>query len=128
MSGRFQVYTTSAHDGAPVRWRLISENGRPLAVSATEFPTYELASSDAGAVPRWLPTARFVLSVQDRAGWGWDAVVGEPATIRARSSRRYARRVECLRAVTRFSALGLESSVSTRAVSFPSRGDERRSS
>ncbi|GAB2916078.1 hypothetical protein GCM10027047_12370 [Rhodococcus aerolatus] len=125
MPGRFQVYTSAAAAG-PVRWRLISENGRPLAQSAIDFPTYELARDDAAAVREWLPTARFVLSVQDRAGWGWEVHdgPGERGVARARSTRRYSRRVECLRAVSRFSSLGLESSVGPRVLSFPLRSPD----
>lgn len=120
MSGRFQVFTTSTASDAPLRWRLISENGRPLATSAGAFTSYEHASLDAAAVRDWLPQGRFLLSIQDRGGWGWEAVVGsEPGTPRARSARRYARRVECLRAVNRFSDLGLVSIVGSRAVAFP---------
>lgn len=120
MSGRFQVFTTSTASDAPLRWRLISENGRPLATSAGAFTSYEHASLDAAAVRDWLPQGRFLLSIQDRGGWGWEVEEGadEPFVRRARSARRYARRVECLRAVSRFSALGLVADVGPRVLVF----------
>lgn len=118
MPGRFQVFTSSTADGdSPVRWRLLSHNGRPVAASASTFPTAEIARSDALALQGHVDDGRFVLTVEHRAGWGWQLITDDDVCL-ATSARRYARRVECQRAIVRFREMSAVAAVGTRVVAF----------
>lgn len=122
MSGRFQVFggASTPEVAAVLRWRLISENGRPLALGTPTFPSFEAALADARLVQEQAVAGTVLFSTPDRAGWGWFLVRGgdpggQPL---ARSARRYARRVECLESVSRFRQLAAVAELPTRVVVF----------
>lgn len=125
MSARFQVYTSVASLDAPeedaaLRWRLISENGRPLAVCTTGFGTLEDAVGSACAAQRAAPEGAVVFSPPERTGWGWVLVEeSDPAApALALSARRFARRVECVESVSRFRSLAPVAEMPDRVVVF----------
>lgn len=121
MSGRFQVFVRAERDAVePLRWRLLSENGRQLAFSARSFAVLEDAIADAGVAKSSAAAAVVLLTPPTRAGWGWVLEhAGDPqGTVVAVSARRFARRVECLESVARFRALAPVAAVGSVAVVF----------
>ena len=93
---RFQCY--SGTDG--VRWRLLGSNNRALARSAAGFTSPEEAVDDARTIGQLAADAQIDMISQAGTSWRWMMLVdGVP---RAVSGTAYARRLECVRAVTRF--------------------------
>lgn len=121
MPGRFQVFVHAQHDAAlPLRWRLLSENGRQLAFSARSFARLDEAITDAEFAGSCAATAVVALTPPISAGWGWVLVQpGDPlAAAVAVSARRFARRVECLESAARVRALAPVATVGSVAVVF----------
>jgi hypothetical protein len=83
-------------------WRLLGGNHRELARAVGDFATQAQAAQDALAVGRLAATAPIEASVGGNTSWRWVLLVDDEA--RAASTVPYARRLECLRAVSRFRA------------------------
>jgi hypothetical protein len=79
---------------------LLGSNHRELARALGRFDSLEQAAVDAVTVAAQAAGADIEVSVGPDSAWRWTMVVD--GTPRAASSVRYARRLECLRAVARF--------------------------
>ncbi|MDQ1287193.1 MAG: hypothetical protein QG622_758 [Actinomycetota bacterium] len=96
MTPRYQCLVTQ---GAWT-WRLLCSNHRELARALVRFPTQELAAADARSTGQLARAAAIDILLEADTSWRWVMEVdGEP---RVGSVVRYARRPECLRAITRF--------------------------
>ena len=81
-------------------WRLLGSNHRALARSLGQFPTMDAAAADALDIGLNAAQAQIDVLYGSAATWRWQLVLGGAA--RASSAVPYARRLECVRAVTRF--------------------------
>ena len=120
MTGRFQVFGWRPETDGLLRWRLISENGRQLALSPNSFATFDQAVAAALATRLTAPEGAVHIASEARAGWGWALhpvpdLGCEPQAI---SGRRYARRVELMESIARFRLIAASAEVSTASVVF----------
>ncbi len=96
MRARFQCYTREGR----VHWRLLGSNNRALARCAEPFATLQEATADAEAVAALAQEA--VIDLVSTTGSQWRWVLRVDGRDRAVAGAPYARRLECVRAVTRF--------------------------
>lgn len=98
MQPRFQCYRRDDR----LWWRLLGRNNRSLARSVHGFVDLEAAVADALSLTVLAAEVPIELVSESGTSWRWVLLLdGEP---RATSTISYARRLECLRAITRFRA------------------------
>jgi hypothetical protein len=95
MPARFQCYA----DGRGWHWRLLGANNRSLARSPEAFADRATALREAAETPGRAARGRLAI-VGNGRGWHWVLLEGE--TVRAVSTTRYQRRLDCVRATRRF--------------------------
>lgn len=106
MHPRFQCYRRDDL----VWWRLLGRNNRCLARSAQGFDDLGQALADAEQVARQAGHGSMELVSEQGTSWRWVLTVGGVA--RATSATSYPRRLECVRAVGRFTEAAGSASVS----------------
>jgi hypothetical protein len=110
------VYLSDENPGRPaqslavvgsVAWRILAANNRPLARSVRPFPSLAECVESAIAVKDGLATATKTVAFDPVIGlWRWQLSLGESPV--ATCVHSYRRRVECVRALTRFERTGVE--------------------
>lgn len=113
MEARYQCYT----HGDGWYWRLLGANNRVLARCPDPFDSPEEAVKDARSVAYLAAHARVELVTDTGAAWRW--VLLDRGVIRAVSAVPYARRTECLRAVSRFRAGAALAEIGEEPLVFP---------
>jgi hypothetical protein len=116
MPARYQCFT----HGQGWSWRLLGANNRVLARSPEPLPDPVSAVVDARAVS--LLAAEATVELVSHAGKSWRWVLIDGGTVRATSAVPYARRMECVRAVSRFRACAAEAEMTQEHLVFPGGG------
>ncbi len=113
MPARYQCFT----HGQGWSWRLLGANNRVLARSPMPLADPDSAVADARAVS--LLAAHATVELVSHAGKSWRWVLIDGDNVRAISAVPYARRMECVRAVTRFRACAAEAEMTQEHMVFP---------